>query len=294
VQGAMLATKYSEKIASHLNISKYIVSFVIVAFITILPETLIAINAAIEGIPEFGLGSLFGTNIAELTLIFAILIFVSRRSLKIESKILKDIQFYPFILMLPVVFGFNGYYSRFEGIILLIAGFSFYYFIFKNSEKSPSETRNNKDTFKSISAFLFGMVLLLVGAHFTVTSATSLAKALNINPILIGLLVVSLGTTIPELFYSLKAIKKHEDGLAIGDILGSVLADATIVVGIIAIISPFKFPVRIVSTTGVYMVISSFILLHFMRTGKTLTKKEGFVLVALWITYAILELIINV
>ena len=137
------------------------------------------------------------------------------------------------------------------------------------------------------------MVLLLVGANFTVTSATSLAQFINISPILIGMLVVSLGTTMPELFYSLKSIKHRDDGLAIGDILGTVLADATILVGIIAMISPFSFPISIVYVSGAFMVIASLMLLKFMHSGRMITVKEGYMLLAFWLAYAVIEIIVN-
>jgi cation:H+ antiporter len=107
------------------------------------------------------------------------------------------------------------------------------------------------------------------------------------------MLVVSLGTTMPEFLYSLKAIKQKEDSLAIGDILGSVLADATIVIGILAFISPFHFPVKIIYITGAFMVVASLILLRFMRSGRVITKKEGFVLLFFWIIYALVEFIVN-
>jgi len=117
---------------------------------------------------------------------------------------------------------------------------------------------------------------------------------LEITPVIIAMLVVSLGTTMPELFYSFKSMKRKDgDGLAIGDILGSVLADATIVIGTISFISPFFFPAKIVYVTGAFMVIASLILLKFMRSGRIITKKEGYMLLAFWVIYAVVEFIIS-
>jgi len=293
VKGATLATKYSAKLAKSFNFSKYIVGFVVIAFISILPETFIAINSALKGIPEFGLGTLFGSNIADLTLIFAILIIYARRGIKIESKVLKDVHLYPFFLLLPIIFGLNGHYSRIEGAALIVAGALFYYLVFRNGTETSSVFHNGDGKYKNSFILLFAMALLLVGSHFTVTSATALARAIEITPILIGLLVVSLGTTMPELFYSLKALKRKDDSLAVGDILGSVLADATIVVGILAFISPFDFPVRIVYVTGTFMVVASLVLLKFMRSGRVITNKEGLMLLVFWATYAIIEFMVN-
>lgn len=293
VRGATLATKYSVKLAENFHLSKYIVGFIVVAFISILPETLISINSAVEGIPEFGLGTLFGSNVADLTLIFAILIIYARRGIKIESKVLKNVRLYPFFLLLPLIFGLNGHYSRAEGAGLLISGSLFYYMIFKNSAISFPALRKRDDRYKNLFFLLFSMTLLLVGSHFTVTSATQLANYLNITPILIGMLFVSLGTTMPELFYSLKSVSKKDDGLAIGDILGSVLADATIVVGILSIISPFYFPVKIVYITGVFMMIAAWVLLKFMRSGRIISRKEGYALLAFWLVYVLIEFMVS-
>jgi len=293
VKGATLATKYSAKLAENFHLSKYIVGFVIIAFILIIPETLISINSAIAGIPEFGLGTLFGSNVADLTLIFAILIIYAGRGIKIESKVLKNVRLYPFFLFLPLLFGLNGSYSRVEGIALILAGSLFYYFVFKNGVEVSERLHNGNGKYKNFLLLLVAMIMLLVGSHFTVTSATDLAHALKISPILIAMLVVGLGTTMPELFYSLKSVKKKDDGLAIGDIMGSVLADATIVVGILAVINPFSFPAKIVYVTGAFMVVASLVLLRFMISGRTISKKEGFMLLAFWVIYAFTEFIIS-
>lgn len=293
VKGATLATKYSAKLAEHFNISRYVIGFVVVAFISILPETFIAVNSAIQGIPEFGLGTLLGSNIADLSLIFGLLILLSGRGLKIESKVLKNIKFYPFFLLLPIILGLNGHFSRIDGAVLIVIGTFFYYLVFKNGTESSKVFSNGDGKYKNIFLLLFAMTLLLTGSHFTVTSATALAQMLHVAPILIGMLVVSLGTTMPEFLYSLKALKQKEDSLAVGDILGTVLANATIVIGILAFISPFYFPVKVVYITGVCMVAASIILLRYMRSDHTITKKEGFMLLVFWIVYAMVELFVS-
>lgn len=140
---------------------------------------------------------------------------------------------------------------------------------------------------------LFSMAILLAGSHFTVTSATSLARSLGISPILIGMLIVGLGTTMPELFFALKSVKKRDDAMAIGDILGTVLADGTIVVGILALINPFAFPQKIIYITGAFMVAASLILFGFMRSGRTLSKKEAYLLFGFWLIFVMVEFFAN-
>lgn len=293
IKGATLATRYSSLLAQSYRLSTYVVGFMVVAIISILPETFIAINSALRGVPEFGLSVLFGSNVADLTLVFALIIYLSRRNIKVESKIIKNHATYPLILILPLILGIDGHYSRLEGLALIVVGGIFYYIAFKNggTNNEPLPIKNHK--LKNFLFLLGSMVLLLVGSHFTVTSASALALTLGISPILIGMLVVGLGTTMPELLFSLKSVKKGDDSLAIGDVLGTVLADATLVVGIISVVHPFDFPKRIVYFTGLLMVISAFFLLRFMRSGRSLTKSEAELLVSLWMVFVFVEFLLN-
>jgi cation:H+ antiporter len=293
IKGSTMATNYAGRLAESFRLSKYTVGFIIVAVISILPETFIAINAAIKGIPSFGLGMLFGSNIADLTLIFAILVFYAGRSLKVESKILKNHIIYPFILLFPLILGLDGYFSRIEGVILILAGAIFYYLALREGTDGTIPVVTTNGRYKSIGMLLVSMAVLLFGAHFTVTSATSVANSLGVSPILVGMLIVGLGTTMPELFFSLRSIKKRDDSLAIGDLLGTVLADATIVVGILALVNPFAFPQKIVYITGVFMVLASFMLFRFMRSGRALTRREATMLFAFWIVFVVVEFFAN-
>ena len=293
VKGATMATKYAVKIAESFHLSKYIVGFIVIAMISILPETLIAINSAIEGIPSLGLGTLFGGNVADLTLVFAIIIFVTKKNIKIESKIINNHIIYPIIMLIPIIFGLDGYYSSIEGASLIIIGLIFYFLVFKNNTEPKLENVPKHNRLKYTLLLLLSMAILLLGSHFAVTTTIKLASNIGITPIIIGMLIMGLGATIPELLFSIKSVEKNDDSLAVGDILGTVLADATIVVGILAIISPFSFPIRIVYVTGVFMVIASFLLFYFMKSGKTLTKKESLILFIFWITFILVELSIN-
>ena len=293
IKAATLSTRYAIRLATDYRLSEYLVGFIIVAVISILPEAFISINAAVSGIPAFGLGTLFGSNVADLTLVFAVIIAFTKKGIKVESKILRNNIVYPFLLLIPLVLGLDGYYSRWEGSALIMIGAIFYLFAFKNGHGDRLDEKDHRDRLKNFSLLILAMAALLVGAHFTVTSATSLAQDLNVTPILIGMFIVGLGTTMPELLFSLKSVNKHDNALAIGDILGTVLADATIVVGILALVSPFAFPTRVIYLTGLFMVTAAFILFYFMRTGRRLTKREGVLLVMFWIVFVLAELMAN-
>ena len=292
IKSAEYAMQYSTKIATNLKIPKYVVGFLIVSVISALPETFIGIDSALQGTPSFGLGTLLGANVADLTIIFAIPIFLCSRCLMVKSKILKHGKLYIFMIALPVVFGFNGYYSRWEGIILILAGFYFYYLLFWRNRESIIKS-DGYFSWKYFSFLLLSMMALFVSANFTVKFGVSLAENFNVHPIIIGMFFVGLGTTLPELLFSIKAVKRNHDELAIGNVMGMVITDSTIVIGILALISPFAFNPKIIYITGSFMVLASIVLLYFMRTGKSLNKKEAIALVLFYLLFIFAELFAN-
>jgi Ca2+/Na+ antiporter len=162
IKSADYAISYSSKIAEGLGLSKYIVGFLIIAIISILPETLVSVTSAFEGIPSFGLGTLFGSNVADLTLVFALVLFVSHRNLKVESKIIKNAPLHIGVMIIPIILGLNGYYSRIEGIILILLGTLFYIYVLKKHEYESNVVRE-KFSFKNLLFLLVSMGGFLLG-----------------------------------------------------------------------------------------------------------------------------------
>lgn len=195
-----------------------------------------------------------------------------------------------------MILGLDGHYGRIEGAALIVMGIIFYYFSFKKENKEITEfqTKNTDKNRRKNLVYLIGSIaLLLIGSHFAVQSGVDIAKSLEISPILIGILIIGVGTTIPELLFSLKAVKQHDDSLAVGDLLGTVLADATIVIGILALINPISFPQRIIYITGIFMIIASFLIIYFMQTGKKISKKEGMILFGFRVLFILVEYMYN-
>lgn len=297
IKSAGLATHYAAVLAKSFRISKYIVGFIIVAIISILPETFISVSAALQGIPEFGLGTLFGSNVADLTLVFVLSVFLAGRGIKIESKVLKNRFIYTIVMFVPLLLGLNGYYSRWEGAVLVMVGVGLHGWLVYVDSLKKNYKKPAKDvqpiSFKNVFLLLVSLGILLLGSHFTVHYAVNLAHEFALNPILIGMFVVGVGTTLPELLFSIKSLKKHYDGLAVGDVLGTVVTDATIVVGILAIVSPFSFEPRLIYITGFCMFLATVLLFRFMNTGRLLSKKEAVVLICFYILFIFAEYVVS-
>lgn len=292
IKSADYSIRYAARLALSWHLSKYTVGFTIIAAISVLPETFVSISSSLQGVPSFGLGTLFGSNVADLTFVFALVVLIAGRHLRVESQILKNRLYYAGVLGVPVLFGLNGYYSRLEGLILIATGLIFYFFVLTKARRHNKNINSANIKFwlmiKNLCLLILNLVALLIGAYLTVKFAVASAGMLHVNPILVAL-VVGLGTCLPELSFSVKAARKNHENLALGDILGTVITDATIVVGILALINPFAFDQRIIFITGLFMLFAIILLLYFMKTGKVLTKPEALLLLLFYLLFVLTQ-----
>lgn len=295
IKSADYATRYSSKLAKLFHLSEFIVSFFIVAVISTFPEATISIISAIKGVPEFGLGTLLGSNVADLALVFGILALISKKGISVKSKILKKDFLYLALLLFPVLLGLDGHFSRIEGILLVLTGLFFFFTLSIESKMFRKKFNNLKSSnfLKNLILLILSLIVLIVSANYTIKYGVDFANDIKIPSILIGLTMVSIGTCLPELFFSIRAIKKNHDELALGDVLGTVITDATIILGIIAIISPFYFNPIIIYVTGAAMFIAGLLTVLFITTGKILTRKEGIFLLLFYVLYLVTEIVVT-
>lgn len=289
VKSADFATKRSTELARTLRLSTYTIGFLIIAVISILPEAAVAVTSAIQNTPSLGLGTLFGSNVIDLTIVFALITLASRSNVKVESKILKDAPLYIGAIAFALLFGLNGHYSRVEGVALILIGTIFYFFALSGKKHRTPGERALKEAARPFAFLLTSMALLIIASNYTVRYAIALANNLGVAPVFIGMFIISAGTVLPELLFSLRAVRKDRDSLALGDLLGTVITDATIVVGAVAIIRPFAFNPRIIYITGVFMLLAAILLFHLMKTGKALTRKEAAILLIFYAAFLAAE-----
>ncbi len=274
--------------------SAFAVSVVVVC-VSILPEAIVSALAAAGGVPALGLGTLLGSNVADLTLVFGVVALLSPRALTVQSAFIKKDHLYLAFLALPLALGFGGAYSRLDGV-LLIASSVFFLFLMRERAAAGGRMPINLNGFtfaKSIAVLLTALAVLAASSFYTVEYAVMLARGLGMAPALIGLLVIAIGTTLPELLFSLRAARKRHTTLALGDILGTVIADATLVLGVMALIRPFSFNPRFIILTGFFMLLGGIFSLSLLRSGRALTRGEGAMLVAFYAAFAALEFLLR-
>lgn len=291
------AIKYASELAKQFHLSQFVVSFFIIAIISALPEAIIAIISAMNGEPELGVGTLLGGNITDLTLIFGLVALVSSRGIKVESKILRNNLLYLIMLFVPVLLGLDGKFSRIDGGILVLLGIIFFVKIYQNSSRFKKKFKFNyakRSNFtKSLLLLVLSLIGLLISAHFTVEFATDFAYEIKMPLILIGITIVAFGTCLPELAISLKSVKTNSNEVALGDLLGTVMTDATIVMGIVALISPFNCPFSGFIFSSLTRFIAGIFVIIFMNSEKSVNKKEGIALVLFYVLFIFIEIIMN-
>ena len=294
-KSASWAVRAAVGLSRIMGLTELVISVIVVTIISILPETIISVLSALHGVPSLGLGTLLGSNVADLTVVFGVVALAARRPVGVEETFIKKDYVFLAFLLLPLILGFTGYYSRLDGILLILGSLVFFYIMSKVKTHSRKAHISIHDTslIKNLAALAAGLLLMGASAYYTVEYAQGMAEGLGIAPALIGLLVVALGTTLPELIFSVRAVRRNHSTLALGDVLGTVITDATLVLGIIALIHPFSFNPRLIIVTGIFMLLSGLLALHLLRSDRALTKPEGLLLLLFYVLFIMIEFLLR-
>ena len=296
ISGSLLV-KTLTKIAAFLKLSEFVVGFIIMAFATSIPELFVGVTSALAGKSALALGNVIGANIINLTLVIGIAILLGR-GIKIESKKTKtDSLYMVLIAALPMVLMIIGSsLSRIDGIILLAAFALYAGRILKQRRLFKKEVKDRikrKEIILTTILFVFSLALLFLSARFVVEYATLLSVDLALPPILVGLFIISIGTTLPELTFGSKAVLAGHSEMALGDLIGSVVVNSTLVLGITAIIFPITANILLFSVSAIFMVVIAFLFATFVESGDKLYVKEGISLILLYVFFVMIEFYIN-
>lgn len=286
---AELLLKSLTRIAYYMHMSDFVIGFMVVAVATSIPELFVGITSAIEGAPELALGNVIGANIINLTLIVGI-ITLMKRGLKVQTKTVRTDTLYMFsITLLPTILMLDHQISRFDGFILLVAFFLYVIRLFKQERRFREKIKavSHKAFIGNLLIVIISVMLLLLSADVIARSAKELAVELSVPAILIGLFMISLGTTLPELTFASKAVLSKHRYMALGDLLGSVVANTTLVLGTTALIHPIYPDFLLFITSAMFMVVISFLFMTFVESEKKITVQEGIALLLLYVLFII-------
>jgi cation:H+ antiporter len=287
-------------LARSYRISPLIIGFTIVAIGTAMPGIFVGIAAALDGRNDLAFSNAVGSNIANIGLILGIIILV--RPLTIRSFLLR--QEYP-LLLLVMLFTYllmiDGFLGTIDGCLLLltaIALIGYFIFISKKAKQDAfyKEFRQiipHRKLKANIISIILGLIILPISAHFLVDNAIRLGAWLGLNDTIIGLTIVALGTSLPQMATSIIAIQKGQDDIAIGNILGSNMFNLLIVIGFPSIINPSAVNQAILWRDIPIMFVLTIILMWINFHYKKRTARwPGFLLLLIYCCY-IISLIMN-
>jgi cation:H+ antiporter len=251
VKGADLFVDGASGIATKFGIPQLVIGLTIVAMGTSAPEAAVSITAAFGGSADITIGNIVGSNILNILIILGISALVYPLAIQ-KSTLIVDI---PVVLLATAVLyllGFDGNISRIDAMIMLVifAAYLSYLFIGAKKEASLQKAENTdaeENAAKEISLLkasiftVIGLALIIGGSNFVVNSATAIAKALGLSQRFIGLTIVALGTSLPELFTSVTAALKKNSDIAIGNVVGSNIFNLLFIVGLSGVIIPVPF-----------------------------------------------------
>ncbi|MFH1072387.1 MAG: sodium:calcium antiporter [Nanoarchaeota archaeon] len=277
------------------GVTEYLLGFVIVAFGTSIPELSTSIFGSIKGQGNLVIGNLIGAAILDTTLVLGLMAIVGR-NIVIKGKMFKTFDQALFvtlaIVILPLILSFDGMLSRFDGILLLVA-YAIYLIILIEREETFKHHKHivMKNIRKDIIVVLICFPLMLVAAWFLVNSAVSIANELAISPFIIGMSILAIGTTLPELLVEIRSVHKGRKSVGFGDVLGSLIANVSLILGISAIINPINVGLSSIMMSSLFLVTSTFVALLFLQK-RSVTWKEGMALILIYVTFIMSEVII--
>ena len=295
IKGSDFFVDGASSVASLLKIPTIIVGLTIVAFGTSAPEAAVSITSSLTGSNAMAVSNVIGSNLFNILMVIGISALLG--DLLMEKSVLnKDLPFLVGITLLLAIFIFMGWnIANIEGIILLLILICYIFYLVKNARKSKDANVVEKAKLTPLKSAIFiivGLAGIVVGGDLVVNSASNIAIALGMSETLVGLTIVAIGTSLPELVTSLTALKKGENQLVIGNVIGSNIFNILFVLGASSAISQIPLDPSMM-TDVLFMVGVTILCFIFGKTQEKYDKKEGIILVSIFVIYMAFAILRN-
>ena len=290
--GADWLVKGASRLAITLNVQPVIVGLTVVAFGTSLPEFVVSFIGAMRELPDIALGNIVGSNIVNIGFIIGLSAIIF--PLSVYMKLLKfEVPFMIFAAFLLFIFSINGTVSRMDSILFAVIFSGYIAYTIRAAKKETPDVAGEYREFlrvrdsikKDIVLIIAGLAVLIAGAEILLISAVSIARAMGISELIIGMTIVAVGTSLPELATSAVAAFKRESDISIGNIVGSNIFNILFILGVTGIIRPVSVHPEAWRLHMPVMIFFSLLLFIFMKTGNVISRAEGAVMVLLYISY---------
>ena len=294
VGGGELLVRGAASIALRLRLSPLVVGLTIVAFGTSAPELFISVQAALEGSPDLAMGNVIGSNICNLALVLGITAVITpvpvrSDSLKIDWPMTMGSSLLLYLIVRDNLINWP------EGLLFLAILIAYTYFIIRRSRKKtksaealaeelevPAQTAN---PWKDVLFIALGTVGLALGSDWFVEGAKDIALSFGVSERIVGITVLALGTSLPELVTAVVAAIKQETDIALGNLMGSNIFNILSILGITSVIASIRVNDVIIHSDMIWMLLITFLILPMMLYRKVVKRVEGAILLAIYVYY---------
>lgn len=277
-----------------LNIPKIVIGMTVVSFATSLPELIVSVKSALDGYPDLALGNVIGSNIANIGFILGLTILISTISVqngfyKIDWPVMMIAS-----MLLYFFIAFDGELQRYEGVILFSFLLIFLIYLLKFQKPAVVDELPEDDMelplYKGVLLLILGGIALWAGSELLINGAVSIAEKYQVSERIIGITIVSVGTSIPELAASIIAVLKKEKAISLGNLIGSNVFNILAVLGITSIITPIKVLDQGLLTNDILWMLGFALIvlpLNFVPVSMKLSWKEGLILISMYSIFMI-------
>ena len=281
IKGSDYFVEAASRVAKGFGVSEFIIALVLASIATTLPEVTVSAISSYQGKPDIALGNAIGSALANIALILGVSALL--RPLKVEKTAWKNALFMIGVTAYAGLLMYDGTISRLDGASLILIYFAFLYYLYRKHmtlEELPEGGRGNP---RRDALIMFGSgILVVTGAKLVVDSAVTIARAFGVPEVVIGLTMVSIGTSLPEFTNSLMATIKRLPNISVGNIIGANILDVLMVIGIAALINPIRVDATIYTFTLPLTLLVMGILTAVLRLTGRIDRLAGGVLLAIY------------
>jgi cation:H+ antiporter len=280
IYGADFIIKESERIALKFNISHFVIGATLVAVGTSLPEMAVSMSASLKGSADIAVANVIGSTIFNISLVLGVVFLLAKKISPNRDLFAKDSAWSLFPILVFILMSIDGKLNYIDGILFLFLMAGYLLFLIQSNQVEEVDDELVKEEFiwvKSSVLLLVGFCFVIGGAHFAIESAGNIARNFGVSEWVIGLFLVAFGTSLPELMISIKSALKNNADLAIGNIIGSNVANFTMVLGLSSIINPLNVDLN----ANFFDIAAAFIvslMLVFITANKLYNKSAGIAL----------------
>jgi len=283
--GADFIINQSERIALRFNISEFVIGSTLIAFGTSLPEMATSMAASFDHKADLAIANAVGSNIINITLVLGLVFLISKPFKSVRDFFSKDSIWALMPVFIFIIMSLDGHIDRFDASLLFMLMFAYLLFLLKNSKDDilqnvDDEFKENFSWINSTLLLIVGFMMVVLGANFAIDSASNIATQFGVSQWLIGVVVIAFGTSLPELIVSISAARKGKVGMVIGNIIGSNLANTTMVIGGAAMVNTLTINLGQYYFDIALMLVAS-IMLVYITANKLYSKPAGISLLIL-------------